>query len=158
MCKHAIVSTAVHCEALQAPNNGHIAPNSCLMSPTYGTMCHFTCRKGYRLHGEPIAFCLRNGQWSLKISVFCKGQFVNQSFCQYASRIKRGIISQIFLLRMSNKKYQSIEQRYDNHPYCVALRLSFVIRISKVILRHGNEAKTRNNFYISDCKNRSIIT
>lgn len=66
-------SVGVHCSALQAPDNGRITPDSCLMYPTYGTMCHFTCKKGYRLHGEPIALCLRNGQWSLMTNVSCKG-------------------------------------------------------------------------------------
>ena len=71
--KNFFVYVAVHCSALQAPDNGHITPDSCLTNPTYGTMCHFTCEKGYQLDGEPIAFCLSKGQWSLKTNVFCKG-------------------------------------------------------------------------------------
>ena len=39
--------------------------------------------------------------------------------------------------------YQSIEKYYDSHPYCVALRFTSVIRISKITLRPGNEAKTK---------------
>ena len=42
------------------------------------------------------------------------------------------------------RMYQSIEKHYDSHPYCVALRFTFVIRISKITLRPGNGAKTKN--------------
>ncbi|KAJ7360016.1 hypothetical protein OS493_019104 [Desmophyllum pertusum] len=62
----------VRCESLQAPKEGHLTPNSCGVSPEYDTTCHFSCRKGYRLHGEPIATCLSNGQWSRNTTTFCK--------------------------------------------------------------------------------------
>ena len=64
------------CPPLQAPNNSQVTPNSCKVSPEYGTTCLFSCRNGYRLHGAPVAFCLSNGRWSSSTTVICKGQFM----------------------------------------------------------------------------------
>ena len=68
--------TVVRCQSLQAPDKGHVSPSSCTVSPEYGTTCHFSCTKGYRLHGEPIASCFSDGQWSKDTNVSCKGQLV----------------------------------------------------------------------------------
>ena len=66
----------VRCSSLEPPNDGYVKPSSCTGSPVYGTTCHFSCPKGYRLQGEPVASCLSDGQWSKSTSAFCKGQFI----------------------------------------------------------------------------------
>ena len=68
--------TVVRCQSLQAPDEGHVSPGSCAVSPEYGTTCHFSCKKGYRLHGEPMTSCLSDGQWSKDRNVSCKGQLM----------------------------------------------------------------------------------
>ncbi|XP_015761109.1 PREDICTED: sushi, von Willebrand factor type A, EGF and pentraxin domain-containing protein 1-like isoform X1 [Acropora digitifera] len=64
--------TVVRCPSLQAPDKGHVLPSSCAVSPEYGTACHFSCTKGYRLHGEPMTSCLNDGKWSKDTNVSCK--------------------------------------------------------------------------------------
>ena len=64
---------AVRCKSVEAPKDGDVTPNSCTASPKYGTTCLFSCQKGYRLHGEPIATCLKDGRWSKHTTVSCKG-------------------------------------------------------------------------------------
>ncbi|XP_067016111.1 uncharacterized protein [Acropora muricata] len=68
----ALHCKVVRCQSMQAPDKGHVSPNSCTVSPEYGTTCHFSCTKGYRLHGEPMATCLSDGQWSKDRNVSCK--------------------------------------------------------------------------------------
>ena len=51
-----------------------MSPNSCKISPEYGTTCYFSCTKGYRLHGDPVTSCLSDGRWSKDTNVSCKGQ------------------------------------------------------------------------------------
>ncbi|CAH3141747.1 unnamed protein product [Porites lobata] len=62
----------VSCRSLEPPKNGSVTPNSCTASPEYGKTCYFSCARGYRLHGEPFAFCHSNGQWSISTSAFCE--------------------------------------------------------------------------------------
>ena len=62
------------CQSFQAPDKGHVSPNSCKISPEYGTTCYFSCTKGYRLHGDPVKSCLSDGRWSKDTNVSCKGQ------------------------------------------------------------------------------------
>ena len=66
--------TVVRCQSLQASHKGHVSPNSCKVSPEYGTTCYFSCTKGYRLHGDPVTSCLSDGRWSKDTNVSCKGQ------------------------------------------------------------------------------------
>ncbi|PFX23098.1 sushi, von Willebrand factor type A, EGF and pentraxin domain-containing protein 1-like isoform X2 [Stylophora pistillata] len=63
---------AVRCKSLQTPIDGDITPSSCTSSPKYYTTCLFSCRNGYRLHGEPIATCLGDGRWSKNVTAMCK--------------------------------------------------------------------------------------
>ncbi|XP_022803614.1 uncharacterized protein LOC111340956 [Stylophora pistillata] len=63
---------AVRCKSLQAPKNGNISPTSCTSSPEYHTTCLISCRKGYRLYGESITTCLRDGGWSNNATAMCK--------------------------------------------------------------------------------------
>lgn len=65
--------TVIRCQSLQDPDSGHVSPSSCAVSPEYGSTCYYSCKKGYRLNGEPIASCLSNGQWSKATNVSCKG-------------------------------------------------------------------------------------
>ncbi|XP_068689881.1 uncharacterized protein [Montipora foliosa] len=62
----------VRCQSLQAPDKGHVSPSSCTAYPGYGTTCHFSCTRGYRLHGEPIVSCLSDGQWAKDTDISCK--------------------------------------------------------------------------------------
>ena len=70
--------TVVRCRVLLPPTDGQVTPHSCTTSPEYDTTCHFSCPKGYRLHGEPIVTCLSDGQWSKNTTSFCKGWFIFQ--------------------------------------------------------------------------------
>ncbi|XP_067018332.1 uncharacterized protein [Acropora muricata] len=86
----------VRCKVLLPPTDGQMTPLSCTTSPEYDTTCHFSCPKGYRLHGEPVVTCLSDGHWSKNTTTsFCKdverpsfGVTCPSNIKQYADRSK----------------------------------------------------------------------
>jgi len=62
----------MHCQPLQDPIKGTVKPQLCKMSPEYQDICQFSCQNGYRLLGEQVATCRRDGTWSVNTTSFCQ--------------------------------------------------------------------------------------
>ncbi|XP_068737640.1 uncharacterized protein [Montipora capricornis] len=60
----------VRCQTLKAPKDGFVKPDVCTVSPKYKDACQFSCKNGYKLHGNPVTTCLDHGEWSLNTSLF----------------------------------------------------------------------------------------
>ena len=65
--------TVVQCSSLTQPEYGDVTPSQCLNNPPYGTLCQYTCQKGYRVNGSQIRSCSSSGKWSYNAFVVCKG-------------------------------------------------------------------------------------
>ncbi|XP_020610479.1 P-selectin-like isoform X2 [Orbicella faveolata] len=63
----------VQCSSLTSPEHGHVTPSQCLNNPPYGTLCQFTCQRGYRVNGSDIRTCSSSGNWSDNALIVCKG-------------------------------------------------------------------------------------
>ncbi|XP_020610476.1 sushi, von Willebrand factor type A, EGF and pentraxin domain-containing protein 1-like isoform X1 [Orbicella faveolata] len=62
----------VQCSSLTSPEHGHVTPSQCLNNPPYGTLCQFTCQRGYRVNGSDIRTCSSSGNWSDNALIVCK--------------------------------------------------------------------------------------
>uniref|UniRef100_A0A4W3I336 Sushi, von Willebrand factor type A, EGF and pentraxin domain containing 1 n=1 Tax=Callorhinchus milii TaxID=7868 RepID=A0A4W3I336_CALMI len=90
------------CPRLRKPEHGFV--NCSTNSPSYKTVCHVTCNKGYRLEGRAKLTCLINAQWDGKaprcVEIHCsalrgpKGVIVSPHVCGKAA-IKPGTLCQL---------------------------------------------------------------
>ncbi len=59
-CTHIWITTAVGCDYLEAPENGHVVHSG----TTIGSVVTYSCFPGYELIGETTQTCLESGEWT----------------------------------------------------------------------------------------------
>ncbi|XP_078343207.1 uncharacterized protein LOC144628957 isoform X2 [Oculina patagonica] len=165
----------VRCESLQVPKDGHLTPSSCKSSPEYDTTCHFSCPKGYRLHGQPIATCLSNGQWSKNTTTFCKdverpsfGATCPSDIKRYADKAKNyttvnwppvvatdnsGLIPTVIASGWTNIYYKGKHQVIYNASDAAGNYRICTFHVTVEILRCQTLHPPLNGYLVGDCDN-----
>ncbi|KAB5539624.1 hypothetical protein PHYPO_G00091180 [Pangasianodon hypophthalmus] len=130
--------TAVTCDPLVSPVNGHMTCTDPLGKFSFRSLCAVNCEEGYRLRGENTLTCLKTGNWSAATptcevvrcsalssaprgSMHCTDpleKFAYGSICQFECDIG-------FLLMGSNYTYCNLQGKWTHSlPVCQAVQCS----------------------------------